>query len=186
MSELSAERLLTPEEYLSAERDGEVRHEYIGGLITAMAGASRRHNIITGNLYADINRALRGTPCQSFVSDMKVRLALGRDEIFYYPDILVTCDSRDREHADFVRYPKLIIEVLSPATERLDRREKFFAYLQIPSLEEYVLISQERPEALAFRAADNWTGVQITDTLELRSIGLPVPFADIFVGVEAE
>ena len=129
------------EEYLAAEEKSEVRHEYLGGLVYAMAGETRAHNTIALNIATSIRQQLK-TPCKLYMSGVRVNFELRQDEYYYYPDVMVTCDPRDKDPR-VVRYPKLIIEVLSETTERVDRREKFFAYTSIESLEEYALISQE-------------------------------------------
>lgn len=184
MGALTDDVLMTPDEFLAFERKAAVKHEYVGGIVTAMAGASRSHNVIVSNLIADINRHLRGGPCQAFVSDMKVRVETSEHTVFYYPDIVVTCDGRDRQADEhFISFPKLIIEVLSPSTERLDRLEKFDHYRRISTLEEYTLVAPNPPEARVHRAANGWQGVHQIGTLELQSIGLTLGFAEIFSGV---
>src|ERR1044072_6574523 len=99
-------------DYLEGEELSAVRHEYVGGGVFAMAGGSRSHGLITGNIFAALHAPLRGKPCQVFTADMKVHLVVADDEIFYYPDVMVTCDPRDTE-AHFNKHPKVIVEVLS-------------------------------------------------------------------------
>jgi Uma2 family endonuclease len=110
------------DEYLQGEERGEVRHEYIGGEVYAMVGTSDRHNMIAGNLFAALHPRLRGGPCRLFTSDMKVRLRVASDEAFYYPDLMVARDPADAA-TYFRTRPRLIVEVLSETTERIDRRE---------------------------------------------------------------
>ena len=138
----------TPEDYLAIERISPIKHEYIQGQLVAMA--SKAHVIIVGNLSALLVNHLRGTGCVPYATDMKVRLP--ELNIFYYSDIAVTCDERDRIFSeDFILHPKLIIEVLSDSTEAFDfpsetlreRGDKFADYKTIPELEEYVLIHQK-------------------------------------------
>jgi len=143
------------EDYLAAEETSEVRHEYLGGLVYAMAGETIAHNQIVGNLYLALRNHLKGKSCRVFVSDIRVNFDIRHDEYFYYPDIVVTCDKRDN-HPRLIRHPKVIIEVLSESTERIDRREKFFAYTNIPSLDEYVLVDQNPREATVFRRGNRW------------------------------
>lgn len=133
----------TPEEYLEIERISTIKHEYLEGQIVAMAGASKAHVLIVGNIAALILSHLRGSGCLSYATDMKVRLpTLG---IFYYPDLAVTCDDRDKRSSDdYLLYPKLIIEVLSDSTEAFDRGDKFSDYKTIPEFEEYILIHQKQ------------------------------------------
>ena len=176
---------ITVEDYLAAEEASEVRHEYLGGLVYAMAGETRGHNQIVGNLYSAIRLHLKGSPCQLYMSDIRVNFDLRNDEYYYYPDIVVTCDKRDT-HERFVNYPKLIIEILSESTERVDKREKFFAYTSIASLEEYVLVSQTSKEVTIFRRAQNWKAETIAGVkakLTLESLQVSLPLAAIYEGV---
>lgn len=173
------------EEYLAAEELSDVRHEYLGGMVYARGGETRAHNQIVGNLYAAIRQHLRRGPCRLYVSDIRVNLDLREDEYYYYPDIVVTCDPKD-DHPRFVRYPKLLIEVASPATQRADRREKFFAYTSLESLEEYVLVAQDTPEVIAFRRADGWRPDKVEGAgaaLTLRSLECTLPFDLVYEGV---
>src|SRR5258708_28293024 len=131
------------EDYLATEEGSEIKHEYIDGALYAMAGASKEHNQIAGNIYAILHNGLRGRRCRAFISDLKVRLKLMGDDVFYYPDVVVGCDPRDT-HRHFLRFPKVIVEVASKSTERLDRREKRLSYQTLETLEEYVLVAQDR------------------------------------------
>lgn len=139
----------SPSEYLSLERQSPFKHEYRGGSVYAMAGAKKAHVKITHNLDKLLGNHLDNSPCEVYVSDMKVRIE--STNCFYYPDILVSCDDRELESdEDFVLHPKLIIEVLSKSTERFDRTDKFLDYQQIPSLQDYVLVSQHRMQVECF------------------------------------
>jgi Uma2 family endonuclease len=111
---------ISPEEYLEGETRSEIRHEYVDGEVYAMSGASEAHNIIALNIGSLLRNHLRGTPCRVFMSDMKVRIQSLRDERYYYPDLQVTCAPEDRDRY-FKQWPKLVIEVLSPTTERNDQ-----------------------------------------------------------------
>jgi Uma2 family endonuclease len=144
----------SPEEYLEIERMSSIKHEYIQGQIIAMAGASKAHVIITGNVSALLINHLRGTGCIAYATDMKVRLpALN---LFYYADLAVTCDDRDRvSDRAFILYPKLIIEVLSDSTEAFDRGDKFADYKTIAELEEYILIHQKQVLVERFQRKSN-------------------------------
>jgi Uma2 family endonuclease len=146
---------LTVEDYLSGEEDSQIRHEYIDGRVYAMAGTSDEHNTIAGNFFAELRAHLRGGPCRVFISDLKARLFVGGKDLFYYPDVMVTCDPRDSDRY-FKKYPKLIIEVLSETTERIDRSEKFWSYTQIETLEEYILAAQDKMEVTIFRRPNGW------------------------------
>ncbi|NJO73880.1 MAG: Uma2 family endonuclease [Leptolyngbyaceae cyanobacterium RM1_406_9] len=176
----------TPEEYLEIERISPIKHEYLQGQIVAMAGASKAHVIITGNLSALMVNHLRGTGCISYATDMKIRLpALN---LFYYPDLVVTCDERDRlSNEDFIVHPKLIVEVLSDSTEAFDRGDKFANYKSIVEFEEYILIHQKQILVEQFqRQSDNLWVPQIYrlgDTIELMSIGFACPTEALYENV---
>ena len=172
-------------DYLAAETTSDVRHEYLGGLVYAMAGETTTHNTICLNLATSIRTRLKGGPCRLYMSDIRVNFDLRNDEYYYYPDIVVTCNKRDT-HKRFVHYPRLIIEVLSESTERVDKREKFFAYTSIASLEEYVLVPQTCKEITVFRRAKNWKAEIISTVrgkLMLESVQATLPLAAIYEGV---
>jgi Uma2 family endonuclease len=177
--------LLTVEEYLAGERHSEVRHEYVAGAVDAMAGACLEHNTISLNIAAELRQRLRGTTCRVFMADAKVRPSAASEQVFYYPDVMVACDPRDTDRY-FLRFPKLLIEVLSEETERTDRREKFLAYTQIETLEEYVLVAQNRAEATLFRRRNNWTPEVFNGRhgqLQLDSINCSMPLDAVYEGV---
>jgi Uma2 family endonuclease len=176
---------VTVEDYLAAEEASEVRHEYLGGLVYAMAGETRAHNQITGNLYLAIRQHLKGGPCKLYMSDIRVNLSLREDAYYCYPDLVVTCDPRDTDPR-FIRHPKLIIEVMSPSTERVDKREKFFAYTTMESLEEYVLIAQTTREVTLFRRGNGWRSEKVSGPdaqLTLASLQLALPLTGVYEGV---
>ncbi len=173
------------EDYLAAEELSEVRHEYLGGLVYAMAGETRAHNTIALNLAVAIRQHLKGGPCKAYMSDIRVNLSIRDDAYFYYPDLVVTCDPRDTDPR-FIRHPKLLIEVMSPSTARVDKREKFFAYTTLDSLEEYVLVAQGPPEITVFRRADGWRAGKVSGPeshLTLASLQLTLPLAAVYEGL---
>lgn len=175
---------LSVADYLAFEKKSDVRHEYIGGEIHAMSGASLAHNRIAGNIFARLHAALRGGPCAVFMADVKVRLEVNRD-IFYYPDVVVSCHPASFEE-HYLRLPTLIVEVLSPATETTDRREKHANYRTAQTLEEYVLVAQERREVTIFRRAKNWEGEIYTApdaAVEFRSLKQTLTLAQIYESV---
>ena len=139
---------LSVEEYLEREKRSDVRHEFIEGYVYAMVGASRRHNLIALAIERLLHTALRGSSCRAFVSDLKVQV----DDRFYYPDVVVSCSGALDGHIE--RSPKLIVEVLSPSTEARDRMEKRLAYQSLTSLEEYVLVAQDRVRIEVYRRGD--------------------------------
>jgi Uma2 family endonuclease len=153
---------LSVEDYLVGEDGAEQKHEYIDGEIYAMGGASDRHGLIASNLVALLRPQVRGSGCQLFASDMKVRLRLANQDIFYYPDLLLSCDPNDRE-TYFRAKPCAIIEVLSSSTDRIDRREKLFAYTTLPSLQDYLLIAQDERRVWHHRRAKDWAPEVLTE-----------------------
>ncbi len=186
MQALAAEAFLPVEEYLKGEQLSEVRHEYIAGEVRAMAGASMAHNNIAGSLYSALRTHLKGRRCRAFIGDVKVRLEVLGDDVFYYPDVVVGCDPRDM-HPLFMRFPTVVVEVLSETTERIDRREEFLSYTRIETLEEYVLVAQDRREVTVFRRANGWQAEVLrgeTDTLRLASLEFVQPLGEIYEGVK--
>jgi Uma2 family endonuclease len=174
--------LLTADEYLEFEHTCDVRHEFVAGTLYAMADPSKSHNLIAGNLIATFHGHVRGGPCNAYVSAIKLRLKVGHDDLFYYPDVMVACEREDASEY-YLQLPKLIIEVLSPSTEKIDRREKALNYRQIATLEEYVLVAQNRPHVEIQRRADNWQPTVVTSldaTAEFHSIGLSMPLTQIY------
>ena len=172
------------EDYLAGELRSEERHEYFDGIVTAMAGASDIHEIIAGNLFGALLNHLRGKPCRPFQSGMKLRLRVQNRDLFYYPDIMVTCQPTDNARY-FREQPILLGEVLS-GDENKDLVEKYFAYQRIASLEEYIILGQDRtrPEVRIFRRDDGWEAGEIhTDPaaqFTLRSVGLTLTLGDLY------
>jgi Uma2 family endonuclease len=183
------QRLMTPDEYLAFERHSTVKHQYIDGRLVAMAGASADHNTIQFNLSAALRPQLRGRGCYGFGSDMRVSIgALG---IYTYPDLTVVCGERELGPGspDILLNPTLIIEILSPSTERDDRGRKFGWYRRIPSLREYVLVAQDKPMIEHYvRQASRpwwWDAVEgLQETIELPSIGCSLVLAEVYEDVE--
>ncbi|MBK9441741.1 MAG: Uma2 family endonuclease [Comamonadaceae bacterium] len=135
--------------YLAWEAQQPDKSEYVDGEVFAMVGVWREHATVALNLGAALREHLRGTPCLPFISDMKLRVASA--DAFFYPDVMVTCDARDRRADLFVEHPQLIVEVLSNATAAYDRGGKFASYRQITELQEYVLIDIEARRVEVFR-----------------------------------
>jgi len=176
--------LLSVEDYLEGEQQNELRHEYIGGVAYAMAGGSVAHNLISLAWASALRQHMRGGSCRVFMADVKTHLSILQVDVFYYPDILVTCDSRDTDCYS-MRYPKVVIEVFSEATERTDRREKFLSYIQIETLEEYVLAAQDKMEVTIFRRAGQWEPEVLRrpdQEARLASLNFSLPLRDIYEG----
>ncbi|HEY7547170.1 MAG TPA: Uma2 family endonuclease [Blastocatellia bacterium] len=175
---------LTVDEYLESEKFRSVRHEYVSGQIYAMAGASDAHNRIALNIASRLLAGTRGGPCRVFMSDMKLRVEAAN--AFYYPDVFVTCDPKDTENY-FKTRPCLIIEVTSPTTAVIDRREKLLAYKRIASLREYVLISQEEMSVEFYRLdrGGRWWVEPLgpEDNLKLESVDLEIAVKEIYEDV---
>lgn len=148
MAHFSKMPRLSVEEYLDREQRATVRHEYIDGQLFAMTGASEAHNIICGNVFAALHGHLRGSGCRAFMNDMKVKVEAANS--FYYPDIMVTCEPYDGESV-FKQAPVVLMEVLSPSTRHIDRREKMMAYRQLESLRQYLLVHQNRYRVDSYR-----------------------------------
>ena len=173
------------DDYLQWEEQQEEKHEYVDGKVYAMAGASEDHIDITTNLTVILSNHLRGKDCKLFPSDMRLNIA--SKKIYYYPDLLVTCDERDRFNKKQKNYPCLIIEVLSESTESKDRGVKFANYQTIESLQEYVLISQWEQRVEVFRRTDRkfWLLQTYTagESIELQSINLQISMDAIYEDV---
>ncbi|HEY9874367.1 MAG TPA: Uma2 family endonuclease [Candidatus Obscuribacterales bacterium] len=159
---------ISPEDYLKAEELSPTKHEYRRGQAYAMAGASNTHVLIAGNMFALLRNHVRGSGCRAYISDTKVHIET--INTYYYPDVIVSCDRLDREFDNFLRHPRLIIEVLSPSTEAFDRGDKFADYRQLESLQEYVLVSQNRMGVECFRrnAEGLWVLHPYSETEEIH------------------
>ena len=175
---------VTPEQYLALERQAETKSEYFAGEIFAMAGASREHSLISSNVLGDLWSQLREGPCTVYNSDMKVR---STQEHFAYPDVTVVCGEAQfgGEEREVLLNPTLIVEVLSPSTEAWDRGGKFEQYRQRESLQEYVLIAQDRPhvERYARQADGQWLLTEVNGleaVLALPSIGGELALAEVY------
>jgi Uma2 family endonuclease len=182
---------LSEEEYLRLEARSPVRHEYVRGEVFAMTGGTLRHNTIALNLAAALRAHLRSSPCRVFINDVRVRAE--KANAYYYSDVLVSC-ARDSEPVDLtaatVHDPVLIIEVLSPATDATDRREKLLAYRTITSLTEYVLVSQDDARVEIHRRGSEigWQKLEYAgpESVELTSVGLQIDMGEIYEGVPIE
>lgn len=142
------------DDYMAWEAQQTERHEYLNGEVFAMTGAKDAHNTIALNIATHLRSALRGTPCRAFIADMKLRL--DQADAVFYPDLLVTCDPRDRSpEADTAKHhPILLVEVLSESTAAYDRGLKFEQYRRIEGLQEYLLVEQDRRHVDIFRKDD--------------------------------
>jgi Uma2 family endonuclease len=176
---------ISVEDYLAGEPLSDIRHEYINGAVYAMAGESKAHNTVAGNVYMALRNHLRGSPCRAYMENVKVQVRQKHSEAYYYPDIQVVCGGT-AENPYYETAPQLIIEVLSPSTERHDRAEKFHAYRQLESLQEYVLIAQDTRRVEIYRRANQWewelyTGEQAE--CSLASVGLTLRLDAVYEDV---
>ena len=171
-------------DYLAGEEAATQRHEYVAGEVYAMGGASVRHNTIAGNVFTALHRHLRGGPCRVFMSDVKLRVRLGRDENYYYPDIMAACRAEDRA-SHYREHPSLLVEVLSSSTQRIDKYEKFFVYNQIESLQSYILLAQDFAEATVYRRDLDWAPLQLHEheTLEIPHREFSLPMMEVYAGL---
>ncbi len=136
-------RSISPQEYLTIERAAEIRHEYYNGEMFAMSGASLAHNTIAGNIFAVFREQFADRDCQAFIADMRVKV--DRKGLYTYPDVVTACDPQfEDEELDTLINPRVIVEVLSKSTEDYDRGTKFEMYRRLPSLQDYVLVSQDK------------------------------------------
>jgi len=176
---------ISVEDYLAGEEVSEVRHEYVNGTIEAMTGGTKTHNRLTKRLARLIDDRLTGKPCESFSTDVKVRVHVVGDDRFYYPDIHVECEPYT-DDSYYAERPVLIIEVLSSRTERKDRSDKFYAYRRLPSFMEYVLVAQDEPRVEVYRRVRDWD-LELYgpgEELRLETIDAGLGVDDIYVGIE--
>lgn len=170
---------ISPEDYLEMELNSPVKHEYVAGEIFAMTGTSDSHNIIAGNFYMLLREHLRGKPCRVFMSDVKLKVAAA--ESYFYPDLMVTCETAPDSY--YREQPKLVIEVMSDSTAKFDRDEKRHRYQTLESLQEYVLISQTCMDVRIYRrASDGWEMSIYTDgsSIALKSVELDVAIERLY------
>jgi len=178
----------TPGEYLILERTADYRSEYVNGQIIAMAGASRIHNLITGNFYREISQQLRGRPCEAYINDMRVKVS--HTGLYTYPDVVVVCGDIRFEDIDndTLLNPTVIVEVLSASTEAYDRGEKFAHYRRLESLQEYVLVAQDHVRIEHYvRRGTEWILSEtstLDKTVNLIAIDCNVMLRDVYDKVQ--
>jgi Uma2 family endonuclease len=182
-------RLLSPQEYLALERQADVRQEYYRGEIFAMAGASWEHTLIKDNLARKAGDQLESGPCRVLTSDLRVKVSA--TGLYTYPDIVIVCDLPQFEDKvmDTLLNPRVVVEVLSDSTEKYDRGAKFAQYRQLPWVQEYVLVAQDRPlvERCVRQADDAWVLTAfdaMTQTYAFGTVPAQIALADIYRGVE--
>ena len=176
---------ISEQEYLENEKVSDIKHEYFNGEIFAMSGGSINHQRLTGNVFAEFRQHLKGTPCEAFSSDIKVRADNGRK--YFYPDVLVSCHNEDGT-THFTESPRLIVEVLSGSTHKYDRTLKRDIYQTLPSLEEYVLIEQDFVRIEVSRRINAWQSdfYYLDDEITFTSIDLTLSLLEIYQRVDNE
>jgi len=186
MNQPSAAGRMSLEAYLAWESCQSGRNIFVAGEVFAMTGARQSHVAVTGNVYAALKAALRGGPCRVFVSDMKLRVDAA--DMVFYPDVMVSCDPRDRATPLFISHPQLVVEVLSDSTAAFDRGAKFAACRSLASLQEYALIDipARRSEVFRRNAEGHWVLYEFTggEAVEFASVGLALPAEVVFEDVE--
>jgi len=184
---------MTPQEYLDWEEKQSIKYEYLNGRVFAMTGGTLPHNEIAINLTMALKNHLRGKGCRVLMADSK--LGVSEKGSFHYPDVMVTCDEKDRRATKIIYHPCLIVEVLSPGTEAYDRGKKFQNYRRISTLKEYVLIDAREMSVECFRPNENgvWEiynygeGEQITLTSVDLNFPIEMLYEDVILeGVEEE
>lgn len=178
---------ISVENYLEGERVSPVKHEYVYGEVYAMAGTSDNHNRIAGSIYAALLNGLRSSRCEPFVGDIKVRVT---PNVYYYPDVLVSCEETP-EDSHFRNEPILIVEVVSPSTEHIDRREKLLFYQQMPSLQEYVVVEQKKISVEIHRRQPNGSWITYffnhnDEEVEFQSVEMTMKLEEIYRRVKFE
>lgn len=183
------EQPCTVEQYLEFERASEARHEYLDGKIRLLISGTANHNIITVNVLGALHTQLRKSPCQAYVVQM--RIWVSGTGLYTYPDLTVVCEKPEFAHKDTLLNPTLIVEVTSPESMVYDLGKKFQHYRALESLQEYVLVSQDRPliERYVRQQDGQWlfsAASGLNATLELPSIGCTLALADVYEKVMFE
>ncbi len=185
MGDAAQKSALTAAEYLTWEAGQAERHEYIDGEVFAMAGAEDRHVTVAGNLYMALRQHLSGTPCRTYMSDMKVHVASANQ--YFYPDVVVTCSASDQANALVKSEPTLIVEVLSAGTAAYDRGLKFAYYRALPSLQEYLLVDLDARSTDCYRKGADGLWVlhpfASGEAVALASVSMEISAAALFAEV---
>lgn len=184
----TAERLhFSAEDYLAWEETQAEKHEFVAGEVFAMVGARQDHVVVSLNIASALRQRLRGTPCRSYMADMKLKVEAA--DAFFYPDVMVSCHLEDRKSEQFISNPSLIVEVLSDSTADYDRGGKFVAYRKLNSLKEYLIvdIAARRVECCRRTTNNDWLLHDYVGEVdcELTSLGIQIPMAEIFEDIEA-
>ena len=174
--------LLTEDEYLHGEVASDEKHEFVAGVVHAMAGAGLEHNTIAGNIFGALHPRLRGQHCRPFASDLKIRVQDDEHIHFYYPDAMVVCDPTGlAPQRHWTDKPAVIFEVLSESTRRIDEGEKALLYWKLPSLVSYVLVEQDKVRVTLRRRDGGGEVLSGRDTLlRLPELGIEIPLGEFY------
>jgi Uma2 family endonuclease len=187
MNQAIADKLLSEEEYFALEERSKIRHEYMDGEIFAMAGAKRNHSLTSTNISTELNLQLREKDCEVHSTDFRVRVRKGH---YVYPDVAVACDEIEVVDNEMTLInPTVIIEVLSKSTEKRDRGDKLEDYFNLPSVKDYILVSQDRIKIEHFHREKNnkWSlqiHTDIEDVIVLNSIQCEIPLKFVYLKVK--
>ncbi len=175
---------MSVEEYFALEENSpDTRYEYIDGYVYMMSGGSANHAAIGGNIYTILKGLLRGGPCRVYNSDVRVKVSEDR---YFHPHVTVTCDQQDRGTTQLIRSPRVVVEVLSPSTEVIDRREKLRLYLAYPTIEEYLLVDSRSIRVERYRKVQQrwmFDAFEEGDIVEIASLNVSFPIADAYEDV---
>lgn len=186
--------LVSVEDYLAAEEKSEIRYEFVGGFVYALAGGKALHNRVKGNVFAALHKRLDGKPCEPFDSDMKVGLLTAGLPRFYYPDAMVVCEPNGPDSV-YQDRPVIVVEAFSDSTRRQDCHEKRDAYLTIPSLKAYLLVEPDEAKVSVYRRQTDGAGLDAFEAqlytgrdavIPLDEIEVELPLAEVYERVEFE
>lgn len=187
MSAVKKLELISVEDYLAGELVSRVKHEYVGGVVYAMAGGKNAHNIVATNILGVMHAQLRGRKCRPFNSDTKIRVRLPTQWRFYYPDCSIVCRPNPQDDS-FQDDPVVIFEVASRSTQRIDEGEKKDAYLTIPSLSVYAIVAQESAQVVVYRRTESGFVAEVyeglTAVIPLAEVEAELPLEEVYAGVE--
>ena len=187
MGQAAARLEMTAADFLAWDATQTLRHEFVRGEVFAMTGAGEAHVTAAGNVYSALRQHLRGSPCRTFITDMKLRVEAA--DAYFYPDVMVTCGAGDAADPQVKREPVLLVEVLSPATAAYDRGDKFAAYRRLPSLREYLLVDPDSRRCDLYRKGDDALWVlhpfEPGQDLKLASVALDLAAAVLWDEVPA-
>lgn len=188
MGEALPRAMMDLQEYLRWEAEQAEKHEYLGGEIFAMVGVRREHALVSLAIGSALRQRLKGSPCQAFAADMKLQVATA--DACFYPDVMVTCDPRDRSADTAIEHACLVVEVLSASTAAFDRGDKFASYRRLESLHEYLLVDIEARRLELYRREEgHWLLLEFVPggpALQLESIGVALDPVEVFEDLDPQ